>query len=120
MYVPDALVHHVGSATSGGKCSDFSVYYGHRNLVWTFVKNMPGLLFWLLLPLHILLNLVTIVWFSLKGQGRIILAAKWDALKGLPKMWRKRRVIQSERVATVREIWHVLDKRILPLRRMSK
>jgi GT2 family glycosyltransferase len=44
MYVPDAVVHHVGSATAGGQCSDFSVYHGHRHLVWTFVKNMPGVL----------------------------------------------------------------------------
>jgi GT2 family glycosyltransferase len=54
MYVPDAVVHHVGSATTGGADSDFCVYHGHRNLVWTFVKDMPGILFWLLLPLHLL------------------------------------------------------------------
>ncbi len=116
MYVPDAVVHHVGSATTGGKHSDFSVYHGHRNLVWTFVKNMPGILFWLLLPLHVAMNLVTLVVFALRGQGRVILRAKWDAIKGLPKMWRKRQTIQSTRIATVREIWRYLDKQIVPAR----
>lgn len=116
LYVPDAVVHHVGSATTGGKHSDFSVYHGHRNLVWTFVKDMPGILFWLLLPLHVVMNLVSIVWFALRGQGRVILKAKRDALLGLPKMWRKRRAIQSTRMATVREIWRVMDKQILPTR----
>jgi GT2 family glycosyltransferase len=43
LYVPDAIVHHVGSASTG-KLSDFVVYYGHRNLVWTFFKDMPGTL----------------------------------------------------------------------------
>src|SRR5450756_1056210 len=35
LLVPDAVVHHIGSATTGGQQSDFSVYYGHRNLIWT-------------------------------------------------------------------------------------
>jgi len=117
MYGPDAVVHHIGSATTGGLHSDFSVYHGHRNLVWAFVKNMPGVLFWLLLPLHVVLNLVSILWFALRGQGAVILRAKRDALLGLPKMWRKRQQIQKARVATVRDIWRVLDKRVLPIRR---
>jgi GT2 family glycosyltransferase len=116
MYVPDAVVHHVGSATTGGQHSDFSVYHGHRNLVWTFVKDMPGILFWLLLPLHVMLNLVSIVWLALRGQGRVILKAKRDAWLGLPKMWRKRQLVQSTRIATVREIWRMMDKQIVPTR----
>ena len=90
MHVPDAVVHHVGSATTGGKHSDFSVYHGHRNVAWTFVKDMPGILFWLLLPLHILMNLASILWFALQGHGGVIVRAKRDALLGLPKMWYKR------------------------------
>ncbi len=52
LYVPQSVAHHVGSGTTGGQHSDFALYHGHRNLVWTFVKDMPGILFWLLLPLH--------------------------------------------------------------------
>lgn len=115
--VPSAIARHVGGASSGGRRSRFEVYHGHRNLVWTFVKDMPGLLFWLLLPLHVALNLVSIVWFALRGQGRVILRAKWDALLGLPRMWRKRQQIQAARVASVGAIWRVLDKRLLPIRR---
>ena len=117
LYVPQSVTHHVGSGTTGGQHSDFSVYHGHRNLVWTFVKDMPGLLFWLSLPLHLALNLVSIVWFALRGQGAVILRSKRDALLGLPKMWRKRQQIQKARVASIRDIWRVLDKRLLPIRR---
>jgi len=85
-------------------------------LVWTFVKDMPGILFWLLLPLHILMNIASILWFALQGRGGVILRAKRDALLGLPKMWRKRKTIQSTRIATVREIWRYLDKQIVPVR----
>jgi len=74
-------------------------------------------LFWVLLPLHMVLNLVSVVWFALRGQGAVILRAKRDALLGLPKMWRKRQLIQKARVASVRDIWRVLDKRLLPIRR---
>lgn len=114
MYVPDAVVRHVGSASTGGQNSDFSVYHGHRNLVWTFVKNMPGALFWLFLPLHVLLNLATVGVFMARGQGKVILRAKWDAVKGLPQMWAKRKQIQAGRVATILEIWRILDKRLVP------
>jgi GT2 family glycosyltransferase len=113
LYVPQSVVHHVGSGTTGGQHSNFSVYYGHRNLIWTFVKNMPGYLFWMYLPLHLALNLLTVVVFGLNGQGGVILRAKRDALFGLPKMWRKRQKIQSSRVA-VNIIWRVLDKRFFP------
>ena len=56
-YVPDAVVRHVGSAVTSRR-SPFSLYHGHRNLVGTYVKNMPGPLFWFYLPQHLLLNLV--------------------------------------------------------------
>ncbi|MGR9086494.1 MAG: glycosyltransferase family 2 protein [Gammaproteobacteria bacterium] len=115
-YVPDAVVHHIGSATTGGQKSDFSVYHGHRNLVWTFVKNMPGALFWLLLPLHLLLNIAAIIHFMFRGQGRVILRAKIDAIKKLPLMLKKRRAIQRNRIASIKTIWSVLDKSIPPFR----
>jgi GT2 family glycosyltransferase len=96
LYVPEAVVHHVGSAMTGRR-SAFSVYHGHRNLVWTYVKNMPWPLFLAYLPQHLLLNVATMVWFTLRGQGRVILAAKRDALLGLPRVWRQRRGIQARR-----------------------
>jgi GT2 family glycosyltransferase len=115
--VPEAVVRHVGSATTGGQQGDFPVYHGHRNLVWAYVKNMPGLLLWTLLPLHLLLNAFTLLWFTLKGRGPVIARAKADAIRGLPAAWRKRREVQAGRVASVREIWRALDKRLIPRRR---
>jgi GT2 family glycosyltransferase len=114
LYVPESIAHHIGSGTTGGKHSDFALYHGHRNLVWTFVKDMPGILFWLLLPLHIALNLLSIVMLGMRGHGKVILRAKRDAVLGLPKIWRKRRSIQKNRVATISEIWDQLDKRVSP------
>jgi len=113
LYVPQSVAHHVGSGTTGGRHSSFALYHGHRNLVWTFVKNMPGILFWLLLPLHVFLNLVSLFWFTLRGQGGVIWRAKRDACLGLPKMWCKRQHIQKTRIASIAEVWRQLDKRII-------
>jgi len=54
--------------------------------------------------------------YASPGRGGVILRAKRDALLGLPKMWRKRQAIQSTRIATVREIWRVMDKHVIPVR----
>jgi GT2 family glycosyltransferase len=120
LFVPFSVAHHVGSGVTGGQHSDFALYHGHRNLVWTFVKDMPGLLFWLLLPLHLSLNFFSLIWFALRGRGGVLWRAKRDALSGLPKMWRKRRSIQMHRVASAGDIWHLLDKRLLPIRSAAR
>jgi GT2 family glycosyltransferase len=114
-YVPDAVVWHVGSATTGGQHGDFATYHGHRNLVWVFVKNMPSALFWVLLPLHVALNVASFLWLAARGQGGIAWRAKRDALKGLVRMWAKRQSIERHRRVTVAEIWHQLDRRLLPM-----
>lgn len=116
LYVPASVAHHVGSGTTGGQHSEFALYHGHRNLVWTYVKDMPGVLFWLFLPLHLAMNVVALVVFTLRGHGRVVLRAKRDAVKGLTEMWRKRRMIQSARIATACEIFRLMDKRIIPAR----
>jgi GT2 family glycosyltransferase len=112
LYVPDAVVHHIGSAITG-KNSDFTVYHGHRNLVWTYFKNMPWPLFWLYLPQHILLNLASILYFALHGRGRVILKAKWDALKGLPRVLRQRRKVQATRRVGAWELRRLMAKGLL-------
>lgn len=113
IYVPDAIVEHVGSATTGGQHSEFATYHGHRNLVWVFVKNVPGWLFWVLLPLHILLNIVSAFVLALQGRGKVMFRAKRDAILGLPKMWKKRQLIQKNRRSSVAEIWKQMDRSIV-------
>jgi len=112
LYVPSSVVHHLGSGSTGGQHSDFAVYHGHRNLVWTYVKDMPGALFWLFLPLHLLMNLWTLLVLAMRGQGRVALRSKWDALRGLPKIWHKRQEIQHERTVSAWAIWRMLDKSV--------
>lgn len=104
LYVPQACIQHVGSAFVG-RNSDFQIYHGHRNLVWVYIKNMPAILFWLFLPLHIALNLTALAWFGLRGKGDVLLRAKRDAVIGIPLYWKKRKSIQAHRKASA---WAIL------------
>lgn len=68
LLAPDAVVRHVGSASSGGRRSDFAVFHGTRNRFWVFVKDTPPVLFWLTLPLHILATLVLFARHATRGE----------------------------------------------------
>ncbi len=112
IYVHDAVVHHVSSATSGYR-SDFSVYHGERNAVWTFVKDMPAPLFWLYLPQHILLNVAALCFYPFRGQGRAVWKAKLDALRGLPAVLARRREVQRSRRASSRAVRQALTHGVM-------
>ena len=96
LYVPAAHVRHVGGASSGG-LSAFTIYHSQRNLVWTFVKSAPPHIFWRYLPMHVLLNVGSIVSYGARGHLRTLLRAKRDAIRGLPAMVRARRSVMASR-----------------------
>jgi len=96
LYVHSAVVRHVSSASSGYR-SDFAVYHGERNAVWTFVKNMPGPLLWLYLPQHLALNIAALFYYPMRAQGAVVFKAKLDALRGLAPVLQRRRLVQRTR-----------------------
>ena len=95
LFVPGAVLRHVGGGTTGGSGNDFSLYYCHRNCIWTYVKNMPDPLFLRYLPLHLLALVKNIAAAALAGRLWLILQATWGALRLLPKKIRERKKIQS-------------------------
>ncbi|MFN2445566.1 MAG: glycosyltransferase family 2 protein [Vicinamibacterales bacterium] len=103
LYVPGAIVRHVGSASTGLR-SDFASYHGHRNLVWAWVKNMPAGWVWLYAPQHLLLTVASFVRFGASGHLGAIVRAKWDALRGLPRVLAERRRVQATRTVSGRQI----------------
>lgn len=107
-FVPQAVVEHLGSASYGEE-SDLTVYRVQRNLVWTYVKNMPSPLVWQYLPAHLFANLFFLLYYAAQGRGSLIWRAKRDALRGLRRMLRKREAIQSGRKVDAEEIQRVLD-----------
>lgn len=108
LYVPEAVVYHVGSA-SLGVASDFAFYHAHRNLIWSFVQNMPTRMFWKYLPAHIMANLIYLVYYSLQPQGQAIRRGKWAAIRGLRRSLNKRKEIQSHRRAELADLERVME-----------
>ena len=119
LYVSDAVVHHVGSASTG-KTSDFVYFHVHRNLVWTYFKNMPGALFWLFLPSHMAVNLYVSMQVWVKEGRIIVFKAKLDALRALPSVLKKRSQVQKLRKVSLRELYRIMTKDLLAPRRAAR
>jgi GT2 family glycosyltransferase len=103
-----AVVRHVGGVSQSGTGGAFARYYGTRNLIWAFIKNMPPLLFWPLLPCHLA---ALLVWWSraaLGGDAGPVWRGIVSAMKYLPEIWQARRAIQSRRRAGTLEIARAL------------
>jgi GT2 family glycosyltransferase len=80
MLCPDAVVYHIGSATSGSRYNEFKVRLAARNNVWVVYKNLP-------IPLKIvnfiflfLGFLIKYLFFVKKGFGPIYLAGIREGL----------------------------------------
>jgi GT2 family glycosyltransferase len=95
--VSEAIVYHVGGASSGGHHSDISLYYGHRNIEWAFFKNMPLFLLLIFFPAHVALIFFECIYFLNKGKINTILKSKLDAFKGLSRVLKKRRQVHHNR-----------------------
>ena len=106
--VPDAIVRHAGSGISG-RTSEFTVFHGHRNRVWTYVKNTPGIWVWLLLPYHMAYNaLMAYTGFRI-GKGPPMIRAYWAALTGLGPVLVSRRAVQKARRASIRSLFRAMS-----------
>ncbi len=108
LYVPDAVVPHLGSA-SYGKESNRTVYQVQRNVVWAYFQNMPGVLFWKYLPAHLFANLVFLIYYTLRRQAGPVWKAKWDAFRTLRETLRERTRIQKTRRLESKEIDRILN-----------
>lgn len=118
--VADARVRHIGSASSG-RASDFAVFHGTRNRMWTHVRCMPGALFWPLLPLHAALALLFWLQAARRGAGRAYGRGLWAGLAGLTAQWRTRKAIQAGRKAPAAGIArHLVWSPVAMLRRAVK
>lgn len=85
IYCPTAIVHHVGSGTSGSKYNSFKVRTSARNSIWLVYKNMP-------LPQLILNSLPLLVGYFIKGLffykigfGKDYIHGLLEGIRGLKK-----------------------------------
>ncbi len=83
---PDAIVYHIGSATSGSRYNEFKVRLAARNNVWVVYKNLP-------IPLKIVNFiflffgfLIKYIFFLKKGFGSTYLAGIREGLSNRNKI----------------------------------
>ena len=89
-YVPQASVLHVHSATSR-RFPDRKLYLLTRNRWWTLFKNYPVPRLWLMLPLIILADSISLIRTWPQQRSRVPWQARRDAWRGFSRMWAKRR-----------------------------
>jgi GT2 family glycosyltransferase len=98
LYVPDAVVYHMGSASTGGKRSATNTRLGTQNGINLLVKNLPASLVWRILPSVVAGHLYRLATTSLSPEIlKAYLSGLAGALRLLPKMLRKRKEIQGRR-----------------------
>lgn len=81
IYCSDALVYHIGSATTGStRYSSLKVKLAARNNIYVQYKNMPRLQRWLNKPFLLLGRLIKYMFFVKKGFGKEFLEGTREAL----------------------------------------
>lgn len=70
LYIPKAIVRHVGSATSGSVYNEFKIRHSSRNSVYLIYKNMPWPQIVLNLPFLAAGFLIKTLFFVKKGFGK--------------------------------------------------
>lgn len=121
MYVPSAVAYHRYSSTTG-RYSPLKAYLAERNRIWVAVKHFP-LPVLLLCPIYtfwrqmlhayaVIAKLGVTGKFTQQYTLRIllltVLKAYGSAIAGLPKMWRKRKIIQQFRKVPHKAFYHWL------------
>lgn len=96
LFVPEAKVDHLGSATFGAR-SDFALWHGYRNRPWLYLKTTPMALLWWSLPIHMGITLMMALKDTLKGRGRTVWSALWASLNGMGPIWAARENVQKSR-----------------------
>jgi GT2 family glycosyltransferase len=100
LYVPGAVVYHMGSATFG-KRSPTSTRLGTRNSLCLLVKNLPTPLVPRFLPFVVAGQLSRLIVTASTSTLRAHLKGLGEALRLLPLMLRKRQEIQKRRQVPV-------------------
>jgi N-acetylglucosaminyl-diphospho-decaprenol L-rhamnosyltransferase len=118
-YAAGAIVRHAGSASLGA-VSPAAVFYGQRNLEWTWIKNTPpGLLGATALP-HAIYSLAGVAHYIAAGRGGPALRAKWAALRELRSVLADRARVQSTRTVSAADLAPFLEPNWLAAKRREK
>jgi N-acetylglucosaminyl-diphospho-decaprenol L-rhamnosyltransferase len=118
-YVADAVVGHAGSG-SLGTASPTAVFYGQRNLEWTWLKNTPRELLLSSALSHLGYSLAGVAHYVRVGRAAAALQGKWAALSDLRRVLRDRARIQATRTVAISELERLMEPHWLAAKRREK
>ncbi|HUS08573.1 MAG TPA: glycosyltransferase family 2 protein [Bryobacteraceae bacterium] len=133
IYVPDAVVHHRRGATLG-LLSSRRLELIERNRVLLVVKHFPLRMLFLSAPYYAL-RVAAGIWAALRGKGEVgrfpgvsgkvrvamaLLRGNWQALRMLPRTWRKRRQMDAIRRLTPAQVRELLLRYRISLRALME
>jgi len=108
LYVPTAIAYHK-ARFSIGKMSDMAVYHTLRNIEFVRMKDVPLGIFFLCLPEFVLGVLSEFIYFAIKhGFFKLYMKAKIDALKMMPMMFKKRKLIMKTKKVDNRYLLRIM------------
>lgn len=110
-YLDDCVALHQGQASSGGGNSEFVLYHGIRNSIWTLMKDIPASLLLILAPVILAMHVGIIGYHCLSGESRAVFRLYRDAFAGMPRVLRQRRIVQSQRQIGVLQLWRYFTAR---------
>ena len=96
IYLPEAKVYHIGTATVG-LYSDRYIYLCKRNDIFVLIRNYSLRMYFRYLWTILKHQFNDIKYFTYRGQGIVLFKSKLDAFKMLPSMLFRRFRIQSSR-----------------------
>ena len=100
MFVSQARVFHKGSATMG-KRNALRLYHVDRNRFWTKLKNFPLITLIKYSPHSFICSILSFVLWTSRGFFLIWLKTRFDMLKGIPKMLKKRiEILHKSKIST--------------------
>lgn len=108
LYVPNAVVYHMGSASTGGKRSATATRLGARNSLSLLVKNLPVSAVPHILPFFVLAQIARLLTAAATGTIRPHLEGLSEAWRRLPLMLEKRRGIQANKKLSDTEVRRLL------------
>ena len=100
---PRCRVTHVGSGITG-KASAFAVFHGARNGLWTYIKNMPGGLLVLTLPVWAAGTFAILVRGLMTGRFASTARGLGAAVADMGPALAARRALRRQRRASVQSI----------------
>lgn len=107
IFLPRAVVSHAGSGITG-RVSEFALFHGTRNRLWTYAKNTPAPLLVLTLPGHIAMTLAILLRGATKGHAGPVWRGLMAGLAGLGRIRADHSFGPPSRTASLGELMRVM------------